>query len=164
MSWIKVKQALLDLSSSHPQINSFGSGDPSGIGTDNVVNFPNPTADRIVYPLCFADVVSASAQSRKMVLSVNVYFMDRIEDTRQVGLLPVTQGWKDNTDEVLSDMLQVAEDYISYFTDAPAFDYTLQEVTNLQRFVESRDDRVAGWMATMVFDIPFSRDICIIPG
>jgi hypothetical protein len=38
MSWIKIKQALLALANAHPQVNSFGTGDPLAIGTDNTIN------------------------------------------------------------------------------------------------------------------------------
>jgi hypothetical protein len=56
MSWIKIKQALLDLANAHPQVNSFGTGDPLAIGTDNTINLRTPSRERIVYPLVFADV------------------------------------------------------------------------------------------------------------
>lgn len=164
MSWIKIRQALLELSRSHAQINSFGTGNPLAIGTDNTIAFDKLGDDRIQYPLVFADVESGLAQSSKLVLTVGVYFMDRVEDTRQIGsVVSGITGWRDNEDEVLSDMLEVAQDFIAFFTDDPNYEFTLQETTNLVRFVESRDDRTAGWKATMVFDIPFGRDICAIP-
>ncbi len=59
MSWIKIKQALLALANAHPQVNSFGTGDPLAIGTDNTINLRTPSRERIVYPLVFADVQSA---------------------------------------------------------------------------------------------------------
>jgi hypothetical protein len=34
---------------------------------------------------------------------------------------------------------------------------------NLTRFVESRDDRTAGWQVTMTFEIPFGHSVCEIP-
>jgi hypothetical protein len=39
MSWIKIKQALLALANAHPQVNSFGTGDPLAIGTDSEYGF-----------------------------------------------------------------------------------------------------------------------------
>jgi len=71
--------------------------------------------------------------------------------------------WKDNEDEVISDMLEIATDYIAFFQDDPEFNYTLNSSVSLSRFLEARDDKVAGWRAVFNFEMPFSRNICIIP-
>jgi hypothetical protein len=68
MSWIKIKQALLALANAHPQVNSFGTGDPLAIGTDNTINLRTPSRERIVYPLVFADVQSASTDLGSLAL------------------------------------------------------------------------------------------------
>lgn len=166
MSWIKIKQALLTLANAHPQVNSFGTGDPLAVGTDNVINLRTPTRDRIVYPLVFADVQSATTNSGTLSLVVGVYFSDRVESIANIGSVvsgSVLLGWQDNEDEVLSDQLMTAQDFISSLTNDPAVDYTLSDNVSLTRFVESRDDRTAGWQATMTFLIPYGHNICIIP-
>ena len=61
MSWVKIKNALMTRAVNHPQVNSFGTGDPLAIGTDNVINLRTSDRDRIAYPLVFADVISAQA-------------------------------------------------------------------------------------------------------
>lgn len=164
MSWMQIKQALLDLSASHEQINSFGTGDPSAVGTDNCRNFNDLQTDRVIYPLCFVDVESAQTISSKATLTVGVYFMDRTENVRQPSeVVSGIVGLKDNVDEILNDMLLVAQDYIAFFQDDPDFDFTLQDSVSLNRFIETRDDKVAGWKATLTFDVPFSRNVCAIP-
>ena len=45
MSWLTIKTDLLNFSRSHKMINSFGTGDPLAIGTDNVINLKYPTRD-----------------------------------------------------------------------------------------------------------------------
>jgi hypothetical protein len=166
MCWVKIKQALLTLANGHPQVNSFGTGDPLAIGTDNVINLRTPSRDRIVYPLVFADVQSATTNSGSLSLVVGVYFSDRVESIAPMGSVvsgSPTLGWQDNEDEVLSDQLMIAQDFISSLTNNPAVDYTLSSSVSLQRFVESRDDRTAGWQATMTFEIPYSHSVCQIP-
>ena len=161
-SWNQIKTQLLKLSQAHEQVNSFGCGDPLSIGTDNTTNLKEPTLDRIVYPLVYVDLESASTSSTSRTLSVGVYFMDRVEDIRNKDADPA-RYWKDNEDEVISDMLEIATDYISFVQDDPEFNYTLNSSVSLNRFLEARDDKVAGWRATFNFEMPFSRDICIIP-
>ena len=166
MSWIKIKQALLNLANSHPQVNSFGTGDPLAIGTDNTINLRTPSRERIVYPLVFADVQSATTDAGTLSLVVGVYFSDRVESIASMGGVvsgsPLL-GWQDNEDEVLSDQLQIAQDFIASLTNDPSEDWTLSTTVNLTRFVESRDDRTAGWQATMTFEIPFGHSVCEIP-
>ena len=166
MSWNKIKQALLDLANSHPQVNSFGTGDPLAIGTDNVINLRTPSRERIVYPLVFADVQSATTNAGSLDLVVGVYFSDRVESIKPMGGVvsgSPTLGWQDNEDEVLSDQLQIAQDFISSLTNDPSEEWTLSTTVNLTRFVESRDDRTAGWQVTMTFEIPYGHGVCEIP-
>jgi hypothetical protein len=99
-------------------------------------------------------------------LVVGVYFSDRVESIKPMGGVvsgSPTLGWQDNEDEVLSDQLQVAQDFISSLTNDPNEDWTLSASVSLTRFVESRDDRTAGWQATMTFEIPYSHSVCEIP-
>jgi hypothetical protein len=161
-SWNQIKTQLLKLSQAHAQVNSFGCGDPLSIGTDNTTNLKQPTKDRISYPLVFVDLESASTLATSRTLSVAVYFMDRVEDLRNKDADPA-RYWKDNEDEVISDMLEVATDYISFFQDDPEFNYTLNSSVGMTRFLEARDDKVAGWRAVFNFEMPFSRSVCIIP-
>lgn len=164
MSWITIKSDLLTFAQNHDQINSFGTGYPEKFGTDTCINFNAPSSDRLIYPLMFADCEGASTQSTKLVLTVGVYLMDRVENVRQIGdVVSGVVGLRNNQDEVLSDMLQVAQDVIAYFTNDPNLDYTLQSVTNLSRFYEAFDDNLCGWKATLNFDVPFSMNVCAIP-
>jgi hypothetical protein len=110
----------------------------------------------------YVDLESASTAATSRTMSVGVYFMDRVEDIRNKDADPA-RYWKDNEDEVISDMLEIATDYISFFQDDPEFNYTLNSSVSMTRFLEARDDKVAGWRAVFNFEMPFSRDICIIP-
>ncbi|NDD85798.1 hypothetical protein EBZ38_16175 [bacterium] len=121
---------------------------------------------QIVYPLVFADVQSATTDAGTLDLVVGVYFSDRVESIKPMGGVvsgSPTLGWQDNEDEVLSDQLQIAQDFISSLTNDPSEDWTLSSSVSLTRFVESRDDRTAGWQATMTFEIPFGHSVCEIP-
>ena len=160
-NWIQIKKKLLQFSQSHPQVNSFGTGDPVSIGTDNTTNLVQPDRDRIAYPLVFADLESAGYNNSQRTMNVAIYIMDRVEDLRNKPA--EIEDWKDNEDEVISDMFEVLSDFVSAFQDDPTIEYTLNPSLSATRFLEARDDKVAGWRAVFSFEIPFSRSICIIP-
>lgn len=166
MSWIKIKNALLAAAQAHPQINSFGCGDALAIGTDNTINLTAPSQNRILYPLLFVDVSNFSASKGALNLTVQAYIMDRVERTQTMNPIvsgTAQAGWQSTEDQVLSDMLLVASDLMAKLTDDPNVTYTLQPGTTGQRFVESRDDIVAGWSMTLTFALPYGMDICSIP-
>ena len=160
-NWIQIKKKLLQFSQNHPQVNSFGTGDPVSIGTDNTTNLVQPDRDRIAYPLVFADLESAGYNNSQRTMNVAIYIMDRVEDLRNKPA--EIEDWKDNEDEVISDMFEVLSDFVSAFQDEPTIEYTLNSSISATRFLEARDDKVAGWRAVFSFEIPFSRSICIIP-
>jgi hypothetical protein len=92
--------------------------------------------------------------------------MDRVENTQTMNAIVTgtpMAGWQNTEDQVLSDMLLVASDIMAKLTDDPGVTYTLQAGTAGQRFVETRDDIVAGWSMTLTFNMPYGMDTCSIP-
>ena len=165
-SWVTVKNDLIAFAESHLQLNAVGFGDPLAIGTDNTINLRTTDRDRVVYPLLFVDAQSAAMPMGSTNLTISVLVMDRVADLR--GLDSTVTGsvvyrWTDNEDEVLSDTLRIMQDFVADFTDDPAKDYTIIGSVSATRFVEARDDKVAGWQATVVLELPFSRNVCQIP-
>jgi hypothetical protein len=160
-SWNQIKKKLLEFSQSHQQVNSFGTGDALSIGTDNTINLINSSRDSITYPLVFADFDNASFNDSMRTMQVVLFVMDRVEEVRNKP----TQAadWRDNEDEVISDMFEVVSDFVSAFQDDPTIEYTLNSSVVANRFLDARDDKVAGWRAVLNFELPFSRSICIIP-
>lgn len=166
MSWIKIKNALLAAAQAHPQINSFGCGDALAIGTDNTINLRGPAQPRVLYPLLFVDVSNFSASRGTLDLTVQAYVMDRVENTQAVNAIvnsAALPGWQSTEDQVLSDMLLVVSDLLALLTDNPNTTYTLRAGTTGQRFVETRDDIVAGWSMSLTFNMPYSMDACSVP-
>ena len=73
---------------------------PSGPTTPSTCE---PCRERIVYPLVFADVQSATTDAGTLALTVGVYFSDRVESIATMGGVvsgSPTLGWQDNEDEV----------------------------------------------------------------
>ena len=166
MSWIKIKNALLSAAQNHPNINSFGTGNALAIAADNTINLRSPSQDRILYPLLFCDPLSFVASRGVLELSVQVYVMDRVENVQDINAIVsgnAISGWQSVEDQVLSDMLLVTSDLLAVLTDNPNVTYTLKSASNGQRFVETRDDIVAGWSTTLTFLLPYGMDVCSVP-
>lgn len=167
MSWIKIRQSLLGIAVSHPQINSFGSGNALAIGSDNAFNVRNPEQKKLLYPLLFCDVSGFTNASRGILtLTVQIYMMDRVEKVQIMDA--ITSGnpsvsWQSTEDQVISDMLLVTSDILSKLTDDPSVTFNLRPGTSGQAFVETRDDIVAGWASTLTFELPFSMAQCAVP-
>jgi hypothetical protein len=167
MSWIKIRQSLLGIAVSHPQINSFGSGNALAIGSDNAFNVRLPDQKKLLYPLLFCDVTSFSNASRGVLtLTVQMYVMDRVEKVQITD--PITSGnitvsWQSTEDQVISDMLLVTSDILSKLSDDPSVTFNLRPGTSGQAFVETRDDIVAGWASSLVFELPYGMDTCSVP-
>lgn len=159
--WNQIKNKLLEFSKNHPQVNSFGTGDPIAFGTDNVINLIESDRDRITYPLVFASVEQGAFNLSQKTLQVALFVMDRVEELRDKP--DVIGNWKDNEDEVVSDMFDVLSDFVSAFQDDPSIDYTLNGSVTADPFFSVRDDQVTGWRAVLTFELPFSRSVCIIP-
>lgn len=162
-SWNNIKGEILNLANRHAQVNSFGTGDPTQIGTDTVLNLKTPDRDRIAYPLVYADLESSQVINTSVQMSVALYFMDRVEPLRDKP--SNVTNWQDNEDEVISDLHDIALDFVAYFTDDPNLDYTVEPQTSLNRFYEEErnGDAVVGWRVVLNFIGPFGRDICAIP-
>jgi hypothetical protein len=165
-SWVTIKNDVITFAEAHLQLNAVGFGDPLAIGTDNVLNLRTSDRDRVTYPLLFVDAQSATMPMGATNLTISVLVMDRVADLR--GLDTTASGslvyrWTDNEDEVLSDTLKIMQDFVAKFTDDPAKVYTITGTVNATRFVEARDDKVAGWQATVVLELPYSRNVCQVP-
>jgi len=166
MSWIKIKNALLTAAQQHPNINSFGTGNALAIGTDNTINLRAPVKNRILYPLLFCDPTTYTASRGALDLNVQIYVMDRVENVQNMNAIvsgTAFAGWQSVEDQVLSDMLLVTSDLLAKLTDDPNVTYTLKAGSSGQRFVETRDDIVAGWATSLTFTLPFGMDVCSVP-
>lgn len=166
MSWINIKNQIITFATTHAQINSVGFGDPLSIGTDNCYNLRALNRERIVFPLLFADVQTCLFQKGQSTLTINVLIMDQVRDSKKLEDFngeSLINEWKDNEDEILNDSLYIFSDLISYFIDNPDLDYSLSPNVTAQRFIEGRDDKVAGWQGNLSFVLPYGGNVCLIP-
>lgn len=136
--------AFKKFSTEHYQINTFYSG--------QTWNFQTQTN---LYPAVIMLPEGSSIQKGSINLSFNLFVADILNSDRT------------NLDEIYSDTLQILSDFISYFDDAYEKDkiefFLNNENISIQPFEEKFDDVVAGWMAKIEINMPYSGNKCIIP-
>lgn len=164
-SWNSVKRALMEFSRIHPLVNSFGTGRITNPDSAKIVNFVDANVDRIYYPLVFASPDNATLNSGFCQLNCGLFFMDKIEEFQKVADGPTGADavvfQQLQPDEIMSDMLQLATDFVAQFTN----NYELELVgsPSVTFFDDVFSDRVAGCRIQFNLAIPFGASICAIP-
>lgn len=104
-----------------------------------------------IYPTVIIVPGVSSGTSGSILLSFSIFFCDAI----------IADGI--NTRDVYSDMLEIAKDFISYFTGSPDLDWSITTDFTLTPFEERFDDIVGGWELDCSVEIPFKHSVCNIP-
>jgi len=137
----QVVKIIGDLASNHKQLKSNYFGDlPDFLsrGTDNI------------YPSMYYDVSGANISGNTLSLNFSLYFFDRMlpEDT--------------NETEVLSDMLEVAQDIVAQLAH-PNLEFDITTNTTLDFFTENTPDLLAGVRADITLELPYLSNRCVVP-
>jgi len=137
----QVVDTITQIATAHKQIKSVYFGDIADYlskGTDNI------------YPSLYYDVTGANIQGKSLTLNFSLYFFDRMlaENT--------------NETEVLSDMLEVAQDILAQLKYN---NFIFDEMTSatISFITEDTPDLLAGVKVDMALDIPFLADRCQVP-
>ena len=141
VSYNQIVDAFEDISTAHYQVNTFGIGDVWEVATSGTVQ----------YPMVWA--VPQDGQLSNKVYNSNwtLIFMDLVH--------------KDEHDEneVMSDMEQVALDYIAQLQKPEyGFDFKADGIS-FKRFTERFDDEVTGVAIDITIRVPFIFNRCAIP-
>ncbi|MFM7088523.1 MAG: hypothetical protein ACKOW9_03250 [Candidatus Paceibacterota bacterium] len=144
----QIKSIFNDFHVRHPQLNSFYFGEIDEVDKQTYI-----------YPLFAAipqDVVISEApnQNRTITHNYSLLFADKV--------IPSTN----NKTEVLSDMLQVAQDYISEVNQSRFYNtnyLTNTSQINITPFTDKFDDVVTGWAMNFTIQAPFLQSTCTNP-
>ena len=166
-SWNTIKRSLKEFSESHPLVNSFGTGNILDPDSAQITNFVTPEIDRIYYPLVFATLDGARFGSNSATFTVGLVFMDKIEESQKVADRPTGSNALNfqtlQPDEVMSDMTQLAGDFMIKYQRTFGNDFDISVDANVDYFVDRFGDRVAGCRAMLTFNVPLALSICQIP-
>jgi len=104
-----------------------------------------------LYPAVIIVPTDTSGDSGSIQLGFRIFFCD------------ILQASTDNSRDVYSDMLEVAKDFISYFTDPDEHAWFINSDFTLTPFEERFDDTVGGWELSCNVSIPFNHSVCNLP-
>lgn len=93
----------------------------------------------------------SSVNGTQLQLSFDIYFIDRLTEDES------------NANDVFGDELQIALDFISYFTNRSGKWNISPDNLQIEPFQQRYVDIVAGWLLSCSVSIPFYRDVCEIP-
>lgn len=131
----------------HPQINDFGFGPTSEIGTTKPMKFP------YLWTSFQTDsTIRVSNNTFTPELRFYFLFMDQISDG---GITPIINGEdSDNGQEILSDTFQYLQDFINYLT-VSLRNERIKISEDIRCFPAEDDtkDIVNGWVAEIVLRI-----------
>ena len=166
-SWNTIKKSLKEFSETHPLVNSFGTGNILDPDSAQITNFVTPEIDRVYYPLVFATLDSSRFGSNSVTFTVGLVFMDKIEESQKVADRPTGSNALNfqtlQPDEVMSDMTQLAGDFMIKYQRTFGNDFDISVDANVDYFVDRFGDRVAGCRAVLSFNVPLALSICTIP-
>lgn len=154
-SLIETIDLLKQIATKHKQINSFGFGDYSDIGTEELLLYVGSNPNKITYPLMFAVPQNVSIEGNETVMPLNILIIDLVHQDNK------------NREDVLSDTLLIQHDIYALLQDPVNRDnYVLNKTSELKPFYEptdTTDDWIGGWEATYEFRISNQRDRCAVP-
>lgn len=93
----------------------------------------------------------SSVNGTQLQLSFDIYFIDRLTEDES------------NANDVFGDELQIALDFISYFTNRSGKWNISPDNLQIEPFQQRYVDIVAGWLLSCSVSIPFYRNVCEIP-
>jgi len=141
MTLNQLVKTIQDIGTAHKQIETVYFGD--------LPDFLNRGAEN-VYPALYFDVTGANISGTSLNINFSMYFFDR--------MLPE----ETNETEVLSDMLEVAQDIIAQFR-YNNFDFDPLANVTIDFFTEDTPELLAGVRADIILELPFTADRCAVP-
>lgn len=139
----------------HYFLNDFGFGPTSEIGTSRQMDFPYMWVS-----LNENSLINPQNRTAIPELSFSVLFMDKTNI--QSNYLEINGDNSDNIQEILSDMLQVLQDFITEVqVDWGNYGIIFQDVINCFPATDETQDKVNGWVGQFSFKLKHSN--CILP-
>ena len=140
ITYTDVLEEIRDFFDRHQLVNSYVDG--------QLYDFQ---AKENIYSAVVLVPTTSNIMNTQLNLSFDLYFVDRI----------VEDGT--NTKDVYNDELQIALDFISYFSNRNAKWNLQPDSISLEPFEQKFDDIVAGWRLSVSVLIPFRKNVCEIP-
>ena len=145
-----------DFSAAHPQLNDFGFGQTSEIGTSRQMEFA------YMWTTFENDSLFVVSQNKSIQPELNftILFVDKINDSKNV--LNAVGEDSNNGQEVLSDMFLVAQDFVTEVL-ATWSQYGVSIIGDVSAFPlqDETDDKANGWGIRMALRLKYVN--CALP-
>lgn len=145
-----------DFSDAHYQINDFGVGPTSEIGTSRQMAFPYMWVTHRT-----PSEINVTNKTQIPQLKMSVLFVDQIADTENI---PNDNGSNSNNEqEVLSDTFQYLQDFVGYVSSSlGAYGVQLTEDSvTAEPIYDETQDKVSGWLGDITVNLRHSN--CTYP-
>lgn len=138
--YINVITEIRDFFNRHKMVNSY---------VDNqTYDFQ---AKENIYSAVILVPTTSTVNNTQLNLNFDLYFCDRM-----------TEG-NENAKDVYTDELNIALDFIAYFSDRNGKWNLNSDSITLEPFEQKFDDLVGGWRLSCEVVLPFYRNVCDIP-
>lgn len=147
MTLNQVIKRLETLALSHKQVNHFAFGDPIAWLEEGDVN----------YAACFAECtnVTISKQQKQTIYSFRIWFCD---------LVHIGKDSRDNEQEVMSDLMSVAEDYVAMLNHTDyQYDWNIGSSYASQFWKEKFKDLVVAVSVDVQIGTEYTSNRCQVP-
>lgn len=134
----------------HYMVKSFEAGDGSQLAEKDA-------AGDLLYPLVFLERLSASSTGGAFYYNFNLVVVDLVQEDRG------------NEQEVLSDTMQIAQDFVvamqrlDHFSINDDAFLSPSQTINYNFISEAYSDRVSGVVANIQIKQGFNYDVCVLP-
>lgn len=139
---------LRTLQQSHEQLNTFLQAKPE--------DFDIQGGD-VIYPALFCEIVPGVIDRVSHLTNFNfkLYFYD---------LIKISEGTDNNQEDVFSDMMSVAQDYLAMLMSFNyQDDWVIKDTANFEIKEQQTNDSVGGAVLDVGISIDFLADRCVIP-
>lgn len=135
-------------------LNDFGFGNTSEIGTSRQMLFP------YMWVTPQPSTINNVNKVTTPIYTFSIIFADRIND--EVNASDSNGELSNNGAEVLSDMFQVAQDFVTYVnSNWGQYGIILEEDVTITPTMDATDDKVNGWVLDINLRTKFVN--CILP-
>ena len=154
LSYRKIIEKFEEFATNHFVIKSYGTGEAFQIVEHNKLKNRK-------YPMMWVEDLPFPFSTKSVTYSFRVYFLAQVATLKNASPTTLEQT---NVVEVKSDMLQVAQDLVSFWVQDHNFDeIDLEKNTLATPFHDTLEDSLTGFYIDIKLEQAFTYNSCIIP-
>lgn len=138
----------------HPNLDDFGYGPTSDIGTSRTMRFPYMWASHQS-----DSYIRIANKTSIPELKIMFFFMDKVNDSKNIR--NVNGEDSNNGQEIMSDCLQYVQDFTNeVLSNWGQYGVMISEDVRIFPGFDETTDKVNGWVAEFTFKIKYINAVC----